>query len=255
MASDSLPVKFESVLNFRDIGGISTVDGKRIKEKVIFRSANPDKISRKDIINLHDLNIRTIVDLRAPYEGSKKKRTLDGIETISLPLDFEKTTRDRLIPLLKQKNARDLIPEMTVSLYHEILDGSASVFRNVVELLLNPDRYPLLIHCQAGKDRTGVICALIQMALDADRQSIADGYMASNDALVPHFKKMLSIRKILSLGFFPADKILYAVTLRNINIESVIERVNNHYGGITGYYKFSGQYKSEFKELKERFVI
>jgi protein-tyrosine phosphatase len=254
MTSDSLPVKFESVLNFRDAGGISTTDGKRIKEKVIFRSANPDKISRKDINNLHELNIKTIVDLRAPYEVRKKKRTFDGIETISLPLDFEKTTRERLIPLLKQKNALDLIPEMTVSLYHEILDGSVSVFRNVIELLLDPSRYPLLIHCQAGKDRTGVICALTQLAMDADRGPIVDNYITSNDALVPQFKKMLTMRKILSFGTFPTDKILYAMTLRNISIESVIDRVNNHYGGIIGYYKSSGQYNSEFKELKDRFV-
>jgi hypothetical protein len=39
-----------------------------------------------------------------------------------------------------------------------------------------------------------------------------------------------------------------------VKFESVIERVNNHYGGITGYYKFTGQYNSEFKELKDRFV-
>ena len=255
MTVETKPVYLKSVLNFRDIGGVSTVGGKHIKEKVIFRSASPDKITSRDVRKLYELNIRTIIDLRAPDETGRKNKKFDGIQTISLPLDFERTTRERLIPLLRQKNAYSLITGLTDSLYLEILDGSVSVFRNIIDLLLEPSRYPMLIHCQAGKDRTGIICALIQIALDADQQSIINGYMASNGALLPSFKRRLMIRKILCLGFFPADTILYAITVRSNYIESVIERVNTHYGGIEGYLKSSGPGRSDFKELRERFVI
>ncbi len=244
-----------SVLNFRDAGNMPTSDGKRIREKVIFRSANPDSINKKDIIRLHDLNIRTIVDLRAPDEGGKKKKKLENFETVSLPLDFEKTTRERLIPLLTHKDAGKLIPGMILNLCNEILDGSVNVFRSVIELLLDPSRTPLLIHCHAGKDRTGIICALIQMALNADRQSIIDGYMESNTSIVPYYKKFLIMRKILSMGFFPADKILLAITVSEDNILSVIDRVMTHYGGIEEYFKTTGVLNSEFKQLREHYII
>lgn len=255
MTKETTPVFLRSVLNFRDVGGVPTVNGKHIKEKVIFRSASPDKITKEDVRKLHKLNIRTIIDLRAPYETGRKPKKLDGIETISLPLDYERTTRERLIPLIKRKNAQSLIDDLIISLYIEILDGSVSVFGEIIELLREPSCSPMLIHCQAGKDRTGIICALIQMALDTENQSIITGYMASNEALIPSFKKRVMIRKALSLGFFPAETVLYAITVRSNNIETVIERVINHYGGIEGYIKSSGQEWPDFAELKERFIV
>jgi len=250
-----MPVYLRSVHNFRDIGGVTTVDGKHIKEKMLFRSASPDNITGRDIRKMHELNIKTIVDLRAPGETGRKNKKFEGIQTVSLPLDFERTTRERLIPLIKQKNAYNLIDDLIGSLYLEILDGSVSVFRDIVDLLLEPSRCPMLIHCHAGKDRTGIISALIQMALGADQQSIIEGYMASNEALLPSYKRRLIISKILYLGFLPANNILYAITVRSNNIESVIERVITFYGGIEGYLKSSGPGMSDFKELRERFVI
>lgn len=250
-----MQVYLRSVHNFRDIGGVTTVDGKHIKEKMLFRSASPDNITGRDIRKMHELNIKTIVDLRAPDETGRKNKKFEGIQTVSLPLDFERTTRERLIPLIKQKNAYNLIDDLIGSLYLEILDGSVSVFRDIVDLLLEPSRCPMLIHCHAGKDRTGIISALIQMALGADQQSIIEGYMASNEALLPSYKRRLIISKILYLGFLPANNILYAITVRSNNIESVIERVITFYGGIEGYLKSSGPGMSDFKELRERFVI
>jgi len=222
---------------------------------MLFRSASPDNITGRDIRKMHELNIKTIVDLRAPGETGRKNKKFEGIQTVSLPLDFERTTRERLIPLIKQKNAYNLIDDLIGSLYLEILDGSVSVFRDIVDLLLEPSRCPMLIHCHAGKDRTGIISALIQMALGADQQSIIEGYMASNEALLPSYKRRLIISKILYLGFLPANNILYAITVRSNNIESVIERVITFYGGIEGYLKSSGPGMSDFKELRERFVI
>lgn len=249
------PAEIKSVLNFRDAGGMPAVSGRRIRKGMIFRSASPDRISRSDIDRLHGLNIRTIVDLRAPYESRKKSRKIDGIETVSLPLDFEKKTRESLIPLLKQKDGMEKIPALIDLLYLEILDGSSGVFREVVRLLIDPSRTPLLIHCQAGKDRTGVICALLQMALEADRNAIIAGYMISNERLLPHFRRKLALRKLLSFGFFPAEKVLYAVSVRENNINSVIDRVINHYGGIEAYLSNSGQVNSELEELQKRFLI
>ena len=245
----------KSVLNFRDIGGVPTVNGKHVREKVIFRSASPDKISKEDIGKLHELNIRTIIDLRAPDETGRRPKKLDGIDTISLPLDYERTTRERLIPLIKQKNSQNKIDDLINSLYVEILDGSVGVFREITDLLLEPSRSPILIHCQAGKDRTGIIVALIMMALNTDHKSIINDYMASNEALIPSFKKRLRIRKALSLGFFPADKVLYAITVKSNDILAVIERVTHHYGGIEGYLKASGEDRQDFSELKKRLVI
>jgi protein-tyrosine phosphatase len=243
--------KLESVLNFRDVGGISLPGKKKIREGLIFRSANPDKISRRDNEKLSSLNIRTVIDLRAPGEVKSKKRTVDKAEVISLPLDFQKVTRERLKPIIYKKNAEEIIADISNGLYLEILDASAPVVKQVMEILASPSGYPLLIHCQAGKDRTGILTALILLTLGAGREEIIGDFMKSNDALLPFFKRVLLIRKLISFGFFPYRNMLFAVTVRQRNIESVLDRVEVHYGGIEGYLRSAGVDSSRLGELRK----
>jgi protein-tyrosine phosphatase len=248
-------MSLHSVLNFRDIGGIVTDGEKKIREGIIFRSANPDRISKKDIDKLHLLNIRTIIDLRAPGEGKRQKKPINHIERLSLPLDFDKSTREKLKPLFYKKNSEKNIADISNSLYIEILDATQKIIGQILEILLSDERSPVLIHCQAGKDRTGIVCALLLLSLGAERKFITCDFMKSNDALLPFFRRMLLFRKILYLGFFPSKTILYAITLRQRNIESVLDRVMNHYGGIKAYLKGSGFDSSRLEELKNRILI
>ncbi len=245
-------VYLKSVLNFRDIGGMPAEKSKRIRKGIIFRSANPDRISKKDIARLDLLKICTIVDLRAPSEVKIRNGYLNHIDRLSLPLDFEQATRSKLKPLLFKKNSEALIDDVSNSLYIEILDATLPAARKVFELLLSPQGQSILIHCQAGKDRTGVMCALIHLAMGVDKQYIIDDYLKSNDALIPYFRKMLLKRKILYLGFLPAKAILYAITVRQRNIESVLDRVANHYGGIEGYLLAAGFDITRLSELRKK---
>jgi len=244
-------IKLNSLLNFRDLGRDGAGSALMIKEGIIFRSANPDKITRDDILKLQSLNIRTIIDLRAPYEVSKTAVKALDIKRISLPIDFNQITKERLKPVLKKKNPEAEIALISQSLYLEMLDAAAPVFREIMELLLQQENSPLMIHCQVGKDRTGIISALIMLALGADRQSIINDFMKSNDALIPFFRRSFLKRKIISFGFFPYKAVLFAVTVRQNNIESVIDRVINHYGGIEGYLTSTGFDISRLEDLRK----
>lgn len=248
-------MKFNSILNFRDIGGISSAENRKIRSGIIFRSANPDNITKEDLKLLHSLNIKTIIDLRGPLEQKKRKQSLNHIDILSLPLDFQQITEERLKPYLGKKGSEKEISDISNGLYLDILDATQVIFSRVLETLLSNDRSPVLIHCQAGKDRTGIITALILLTLGTERQLIINDFMRSNDELMPFFKKTLLKRKILSLGFFPSDAILFAVTLRKRNIESVIDRITDHYGGIEGFIKDSGFDMSRMAELKEKLYV
>ena len=245
-------MNIKSVMNFRDIGGIPARDSGMIKQGMIFRSANPDNISRRDISMLHELNIKTIVDLRAPQEIKKHRRTIVNASTLSLPLDFQKTTRERLKPYLYKKGSEKILSDISNQLYQDILDASAPAFRQVIDLLVSGEGSPILIHCFAGKDRTGIIVALILLALGADRKYIIDDFLKSNDALLPYFRKRLMFRKIITFGYFPSDVMLYVITVKQRNIDSIIDRVNNHYGGIEGYLASTGFDISKLKDLREK---
>jgi protein-tyrosine phosphatase len=243
-------IAFKSLLNFRDVGGIPAGGKHRLKEGILYRSANPDRLRKDDIEKLRELNIRTIIDLRAPAEVSKKLVAIDHSEKLSLPLDFQQATRERLKPVIFRKDSEELIADISNEIYLEILDASAPVFRQVLETLASPDHSPALIHCQAGKDRTGIIVALVMLALGVERKFIVSDFMRSNEALLPHFKKRFLLRKIVTFGYFPYRNMLFAVSVRQRNIESVLDRIENHYGGIEGYARSAGFDISLLTEVK-----
>jgi protein-tyrosine phosphatase len=240
----------KSVLNFRDVGGIVSDGENRIKTGIVFRSASIDRISGSDIKKLQQLNIKTIVDLRAEHERKKNFKTLKNVERLSLPLDFAQSTREKLIPHIKSRSSEKIISDISNELYLEIFDASGPIVKNVMEVLLSSEGSAMVIHCQAGKDRTGIICAIIQMSLKADRTSIIKEFLKSNESIIPYFKKILLFRKIISFGFFPAGAVLFAITVRQRNIESVLDRIENDYGGIEKYLDSIGFNSGKLDKLR-----
>jgi protein-tyrosine phosphatase len=251
---DTSKILFNSVLNFRDLGGTVTVGDKKVREGILFRSANIDRIGKEDVKKFNSLKIKTVVDLRAPHERRKVLKSLNSVERISLPLDFQQITRERFKPYIHKRNSEAMISDVSNSLYLEILDAIQPLFKEVLEVLLSPERCPVLIHCHVGKDRTGIVCALILSALGAERQLIIEDYMKSNEALHSYFRKMLLKRKILSFGYIPYRTIMFAITLRQRNIESVLDRVSDHYGGIEVFIRDSGFDISRLAELKKNLL-
>ena len=248
----SADMRIESVRNFRDIGGIRANGCGKIREGLLFRSATVDNISGKDIKLLKEMNIRTIIDLRAPQEARRFRRKITGIDRITLSLDFQNKTRERIKPYIYRKGSEQILADISNQLYLEILDTAAPVFRRLVELIINEDAAPILVHCQAGKDRTGIIIALLLLALGADREQIRNDFLRSNDELLPWFRKMMRIRKILTLGRFPAEQMLQIVAVKERNINSVIDRVQMHYNGIEGYLSSTGFDTARLKELRQK---
>jgi protein-tyrosine phosphatase len=242
---------FKSLLNFRDIGGIQASGKSRIKEGIVFRSANPDRLHSTDVDKLRSLNIRTVIDLRAPNELTRRCKSLDHAEKLSLPLDFQQTTIERLKPVIYKKDAETVIENISNDIYLEILDASGPAFRQVLELLASPGRSPVLIHCQAGKDRTGIIIALIMLAMGVERELVIRDFLRSNEALLPYFKKRFLIRKIFYFGFFPYRNLLFAVKVKQRNIESVLDRIEFYYGGIEGFIRYAGFDTSELVKVRQ----
>ncbi len=246
--------EFKSLLNFRDIGGIKTFENKFVRRGLIFRSANPDRISRKDIEKIQFLNIRTFIDLRSPGELRKKPVPIDHTEKFTLPLDFQLATRERLRPVIYRKDAQPQIAEISNNLYLEILDASIPVVGRIMDLLADPEGTPVLIHCQAGKDRTGIVAAIILLSLGVDRDSIIEDFLQSNEALLPFFKRLFLVRKILSFGFFPYNNMIFAVTVRKRNIESILDRIEKYYGGIEAFLRKAGIDGPRLAEIKKRLL-
>ncbi len=240
-----------SILNFRDAGGHKIAGGGRMRKGLIYRSASPDKVSRKDLERLKELGISTIIDLRGLTESSRRLEGLPEIRVVTLPLDFAGVTRTKLQPFIRRRYNPGQIEKVINELYVEIVDAARPVMGTVADLMLNSTSRPMLIHCQAGKDRTGILSALFQMIAGVGREDIISDYMASNEQLIPHFQRKVRIRQLLMFGLFPARALLYAITQKREDIVTVLDRVENHYGGIEEYLAGSGFDRSRYAELRE----
>ena len=95
---------------------------------------------------------------------------------------------------------------------------------------------------------------MILLALGVERDLIIDDFMKSNEALLPFFKKLFLIRRIISFGFFPYRNMVFAVTVKKRNIESIFSRIDTHYGGIEAFMRKAGIGDAVLAEIREKLL-
>ena len=169
-------IPFEHVFNARDLGGLPTVDGRTVRRGLVFRADGVQRLAGADLELAADLGIRTVLDLR----------TLGEVEHGRFPESVGATWHH--VPFLEAMwSDRDLVPDAGGAVpflrdrYLEMLvEGQASIAR-AVELVA--EGAPVLFHCAAGKDRTGVLAAVLLSLLGVSDEDIAADYHLSADGM------------------------------------------------------------------------
>jgi len=190
--STSRVIPFEGIQNFRDLGGYVSADGRTVKHHLFYRSAHLAHMSEKDMKNFNELNIKTIVDYRSEAEAKRlpspifKQMTIENIAPI---LDLQAVVRsvddmsgEELIKHLKEGTMHDFYQSI-------IFDNEA--YKRLMTIIQDRNNLPLLNHCTAGKDRTGIGSALILLALDVPEETIVQDYLLSNN----HLSQIVSFMK------------------------------------------------------------
>src|SRR6267378_320256 len=165
--------------NFRDLGGYRTRDGRAVRWRQIFRSNHLGQLTEADIEVLRPLGLKSAFDFRGTEERVAAICGLAEIAVHSLPIEptVVAALRTRLASGLPLSSA-DAVEVMRES-YRNYVRHDTPSFRALFALLLE-DRAPLVIHCTAGKDRTGFACALILHALGVADDVIAEDYLLTN---------------------------------------------------------------------------
>ncbi|NBW74733.1 MAG: tyrosine-protein phosphatase [Sphingomonadaceae bacterium] len=174
----------EGINNFRDYGGYDAHEGRKVRTGLLWRSAQHGDASDADLAAVNDLGIAHVIDLRGPSEREAKPcRRADDFsanvwtypeETAGLALHTE--AADGVLTAAEARAAM-------IRLYEGIAfrDNLTPMLRLYFELLLRAEG-PSLVHCVAGKDRTGWAVAMAQQALGVPRDAIIADYMLTNDA-------------------------------------------------------------------------
>lgn len=165
-------VECKGAFNVRDLGGYRTLDGRSIRWRTIFRADGLHRVPGTSETALAELGWRTVIDLRTAAETEIGTFRCDGVEVVHLPV-LRETWDPRL--LLDDGNHVTFLVER----YLEMLDEGAAAFAASVEILAARDRLPAVFHCSAGKDRTGVLAALVLAVLGVSDHQIAADYHLS----------------------------------------------------------------------------
>ena len=175
---------FKGVANFRDIGGYSTGGGHKIKSGVIFRSGELSGLTPADQEAIARLNIRYEVDLRNsderaanPSNWGKREPQLIWI-SVNQPNTNSQASIQPFSEVKDADGARKRMAQTTADL---AINGAANIGKVLGELARADG--PALIHCSAGKDRTGVTVAILMTLLGASREDVYHEYLRSNESI------------------------------------------------------------------------
>ena len=221
--------KMEGIANFRDLGGLPC-DAGYTKYGVFFRSSNLHNATSSDIKTLESLAIREIIDLRYPNEAKREPdKHVPGArnENISLMGSIE----------LSEINVKTWVPGTRTlyrGFYRKILDKSQSEISAVLKKLIWGEGVSLF-HCASGKDRTGLIAALLSSMIGVSDEDIIADYMISQ-VLVMNFTDDIS-----GTDYH--------------NMLNVLLYLRKEYGGVCQYLKSIGMTRDDFVHLREKFTV
>ena len=165
--------------NFRDLGGYPTPDGRTVRWRQIFRSNHLGHLTDDDISVMRGLGVRSAFDFRGAEERTAAQCCMSDIAVHSLPVEPTVVAALRAIAASGTPLTTDHAVEVMRDSYRSYVQGNTPRYRTLFAHLLE-DRAPLVIHCTAGKDRTGFACALILHTLGVPDDIISEDYLLTN---------------------------------------------------------------------------
>ncbi|MDT7615498.1 MAG: protein-tyrosine phosphatase [Pseudonocardiales bacterium] len=237
-------LRLEGVDNVRDVGGLPLRGGGTTRAGVLLRSASLQYLTPADVMRLVDeVGLRLVLDLRTPEEIERYGSTAltdAGVETVPLTLigesrNYLPETGDDTDPLLR-------------NYLGYLADHPANVVA-AVRRLAAADAGPALVHCAAGKDRTGTVVALVLDAVGVERDAVVADYALSSEQIETMF------RRWTTASGDPMPEDLTPHHPRAEVMETVLARLDEQHGGAAGWLAANGLTDEELKRLRERFTV
>lgn len=223
-------VGMEGALNFRDIGGYHTADGREVKWGKIYRSADVSKLTERDLQKLEEKHIHTVVDFRGRKEAA------------AAPDHILRNTDYTLCPAGSDSlpSAKDIAVRIKSDSFLTGFYSSTQYFgeryRPMFKKLLSlPDSEALMYHCTGGRDRTGMATALLLHLLGVPMDVIEADFVASNVYLAPMHSQMYV--RIAESAKTNVEQVKKAMALRPELIRTMFRAIESKYGSVDAFFQ------------------
>lgn len=178
-------IEFEGAFNFRDIGGYRTESGGTVRWRRVFRSGALDAMTDGDETRARDeFGVSAIIDLRHPDEMERlgpAKTELAGTSVVYLNASI--VPRSDAYQAYLDSVAEQFGPTLSAERYGHLLTVGGDEIARAFELFADDSAHAVVVHCTAGKDRTGTVIALLLEVLGVSREQIGEDYELSNRAI------------------------------------------------------------------------
>ena len=230
----------DRIHNFRGIGGLPTADGRTTTTGLLWRSGHLARATDADRARLVALGIRTVVDLRTDHDlaADGSDRMVEGIDHVPVAIPGDSGQGAGLRALLSQGEATAIRSAWADGRAAALATGGAvamvtdparvEVFRMVVDVVTDPERWPLVWHCSAGKDRAGWVGTVVLLALGVERDAIVAHYLESNVAASSQSAALLES------GWMTEEVLELARPFMEVAsgyVEAQFAAVDDHWGG------------------------
>ncbi|MEU6086576.1 tyrosine-protein phosphatase [Streptomyces sp. NPDC047085] len=250
------------VRNFRDVGGLPTMDGRRVRHGVLFRSGHLAHATEQDAAFLASLGLHTIFDFRnaADQKLEGPDVELPGVRNVNLPLsdpadgaEFWKMVRDGDLDQLRGILADGKAADRMITSYRTIVKERTAEHSRVLNALADA-HVPALMHCAAGKDRAGISIAVTLLAVGVEREAIVADYLESN---AKHRRYKVRRNGDQSTAYTPEVMELLSPLFdaRAEYLTAAFESIEETWGGVDAYLEQGLSLTPEARErLRDRLV-
>jgi protein-tyrosine phosphatase len=178
--SYSRSLTFSGTYNFRDVGGYAGLGGRTVRWRRLFRADSLHRLGDADAEAFAQLGVRTVIDLRRPFEVERHGRVaerhgLDYRNVVVEHIDWEEVDHPDDV-------AQD---RWLADRYLNFAEDGRAGLLGALRVIADPERAPVIVHCMAGKDRTGTVCALTLSLLGVSDEDIAADYALTTAAMRP----------------------------------------------------------------------
>lgn len=237
-------VPFTEILNFRDLGGYQTPDGRVTRWGRLYRSDVLQTTTEGDLELFRDLGIVTVVDLRSASEVERTGRGLLASEAVR----FVNTPMLSSADLEERGDTSNLDSDFLARRYLQYLDLGGGAIVRAIEEMTDINNYPLVFNCFFGKDRTGVLAALVLSCLGVERQVIIDDY-ALTATRVPLILEKLRSNSVYRETIDRTDPILLAANATTMT--QFLCEIDQRYGDARTWARSAGVQPQQFKILAD----
>lgn len=238
--------------NFRDFGGYPTASGQAVKWGYLFRSGQLSNLSEQDVELVGGLELDLVFDFRRTDEQHQEPSKLpesNPPRIVSVPITpgsnasfFGQTDTDSVAMF-----------DFMVDINRDFAEAQTATYSRMFKEILNVGNARLLVHCAAGKDRTGFAAAMILLALGVSRELVMRDYMLTADFFSPHLE-IDRLRRKYQMEL-EAEAILPMLEVHEGYLGAALNSIESRYSSIESYLAEElGVGESEQAELRERYL-